>query len=90
MPITMYILDGIVLFYMAGGAGTWGYIFLRTGWPNIRPLEASYKNGWSIAFGISFSIIVADDTSSILGEPTQHIFNKGLSEQFPFGGVYIK
>jgi len=37
-----------------------------------------------------FSIIVADDTSSILGEPTQHIFNKGLSEQFPFGGVYIK
>ena len=59
MILAANIVDAALVAYLAFGAGTWGYIFLRTGWPNIRHLEASYRNGWSIAFGAAFAALMA-------------------------------
>ncbi len=53
------VADALIVTYLALGSGTWGYIFLRTGWPNIRQLEPSYKKGWSLAFGIAFATLMA-------------------------------
>ncbi|HLC92706.1 MAG TPA: hypothetical protein VJH23_03290 [archaeon] len=59
MVVFANVVDAAIVAYLVFGAGTWGYIFLRTGWPNIRQLEQSYKKGWSIAFGISFAATMA-------------------------------
>ncbi|MCR4335359.1 MAG: hypothetical protein NUV57_02370 [archaeon] len=58
MSLTGQILDGILSLYIILGSPTWGYILLRIGWPNIRSLEPEYKSGWSIIFGLIFSVLV--------------------------------
>ncbi|MFH1390933.1 MAG: hypothetical protein ABIH20_01335 [Candidatus Diapherotrites archaeon] len=58
MSLINQILDGVISLYLILGSSTWGYILLRIGWPNIRSLEPAYKKGWSIVFGIIFSMLV--------------------------------
>ena len=41
------------------GSSSLGYLFLRSGWPKIRVLAASYKKGWSFVFGASYFAVVA-------------------------------
>lgn len=44
---------------LAGGGYTWGYFFLRYGWPKVRILDDQYKLGWSILLGSGYFIIAA-------------------------------
>ncbi len=65
MLSTHLIIAAFLAAYTLFGAGTWGYIFLRTGWPNTRPLEISYKRGWSMVFGASFVLAVFAITAAV-------------------------
>lgn len=44
---------------LAGGGYSWGYLFLRYGWPKIRILDDPYKLGWSVILGTAFFTLVA-------------------------------
>jgi len=52
---TIIELGLIILMFF--GSTSWGYIFLRIGWPNIRTLEIEYKSGASLIVGLIFSIL---------------------------------
>jgi len=52
---TIIELGLIILMFF--GSASWGYIFLRIGWPNIRTLEIEYKSGASLIVGLIFSIL---------------------------------
>ena len=54
-----FVLDFFFLLYAVAGSSSLGYLFLRSGWPKIRVLAASYKKGWSFVFGASFFVVVA-------------------------------
>jgi len=47
----------LVLVYFIIGSYSLGYLLLRTGWPRIRILDENYRIGWSVIFGVLFSIL---------------------------------
>ncbi|HIH32997.1 MAG: hypothetical protein J4478_01170 [Candidatus Diapherotrites archaeon] len=50
-------LELIVLAYFVIGSYSLGYLLLRTAQPKVRILEENYRIGWSIIFGLFFSIL---------------------------------
>src|SRR3989344_4386079 len=50
-------LELIVLAYFVIGSYSLGYLLLRAAQPKVRILEENYRIGWSIIFGLFFSIL---------------------------------
>lgn len=61
----MDLLVALVMVFTVAGSYSYGYLFLRSGWPKIRKLEEGYKIGWSIILGAIFSIIAITTTSIV-------------------------
>lgn len=58
--------SGILGAYVLLGGGSWGYILLRSGWPNVRGLESDYRAGWGMVIGIGISVVVLGSAGMIL------------------------
>jgi membrane glycosyltransferase len=52
----------IIAVYLIAGSYSLGYLMLRTGWPKIRVLEENYRIGWSVIFGVFFTILCINAT----------------------------
>ena len=66
MPLIDLAVGVAIGLYILLGSTSWGYIFLRTGWPKVRSLELDSKTGASVIIGfivITITIII----SAIIG-----------------------
>lgn len=73
------IVEWCLAAYVLLGSSSIAYILLRTGWPNIRTIGIAYKSGWSIVFGLVFSLgITGLSVATLLLKPKNLAF--GLPE----------
>ena len=51
-------LEIALALYLIMGSTSWGYVFLRAGWPRVRALKPEYRGGWSLVFGVIFGAAI--------------------------------
>ncbi len=84
MAAEVSVFEAIVMAYFIVGSYSMGYFLLRTGWPKIRILEQEYKLGWSIVFGIIFTVFAAIIGFAGMGAGINIIYLFGITTMLMF------